>query len=76
MAMATMTKSKTPTLSLVVWANIQKWMMIRGVDDEQLALSIGLKQLSYRKKELLINIDELEKIASFLAVEPEKLMER
>ena len=46
------------------------------VDDEQLALSIGLKQLSYRKKELLINIDELEKIASFLAVEPEKLMER
>lgn len=74
--MATMTKSKTPTLSLVVWANIQKWMMIRGVDDEQLALSIGLKQLSYRKKELLINIDELERIASFLAVEPEKLMER
>lgn len=74
--MATMTKSKTPTLALVVWANIQKWMMIRGVDDEQLALSIGLKQLSYRKKELLINIDELERIASFLAVEPEKLMER
>lgn len=74
--MATMTKSKTPALSLVVWANIQKWMMIRGVDDEQLALSIGLKQLSYRKKELLINIDELERIASFLSVEPEKLMER
>lgn len=74
--MATMTKSKTPPLALVVWANIHKWMMIRGVDDEQLALSIGLKQLSYRKKELLINIDELEKIASFLAVEPEKLMER
>lgn len=74
--MATMTKSKTPPLALVVWANIQKWMMIRGVDDEQLALSIGLKQLSYRKKELLINIDELEKISSFLAVEPEKLMER
>lgn len=73
--MATM-KTKTPPLALIVLANIQKWMMIRGVDDEQLALSIGLKQLSYRKKELLINIDELEKIASFLAVEPEKLMER
>ena len=70
------TKTKKPPLALIVWANIQKWMMIRGVDDEQLALSIGLKQLSYRKKELLINIDELEKIASFLAVEPEKLMER
>lgn len=73
--MATMIKTKPP-LALVVWANIQKWMMIRCVDDEQLALSIGLKQLSYRKKELLINIDELERIASFLAVEPEKLMER
>ena len=70
------TKTKKPPLALIVWANIQKWMMIRGVDDEQLALSIGLKQLSYRKKELLINIDELEMIASFLAVEPEKLMER
>lgn len=46
-------KTKSPPLALVVWANIQKWMMIRGVDDERLALLIGLKQLSYKKKSFL-----------------------
>lgn len=69
-------KTKTPPLALVVWANIQKWMLIRGVDDEEIGILIGCRQLYKRKQKLSLSIAELDMIAKYLAIEPEKLLER
>lgn len=71
-----MAKSKSPSLSLVVWANIQKWMMIRGIDDAEIAALLGVTRLDARKRSRLLDITEMEKLCAYLAVEPEKLLER
>ena len=71
-----MAKSKSPSLSLVVWANIQKWMMIRGIDDAEIAALLGVTRLDARKRSRLLDIAEMEKLCAYLAVEPEKLLER
>lgn len=74
--MATLKKSNSPSLSLVVWANIQKWMMIRGIDDAEIAALLGVTRLDARKRSRLLDITEMEKLCAYLAVEPEKLLER
>jgi hypothetical protein len=74
--MATLKKSKSPSLALVVWANIQKWTMIRGIDDAEIAALLGVKRLDFRKRSRLLDIAEMEKLCAYLAVEPEKLLER
>lgn len=71
-----MAKSKPPSLSLVVWANIQKWMMIRGIDDAEIAALLGVTRLDARKRSRLLDIAEMEKLCAYIAVEPEKLLER
>ena len=74
--MATLKKSKSPSLALVVWANIQKWMMIRGIDDAEIAAILGVTRLDGRKRSRLLDITEMEKLCAYIAVEPEKLLER
>lgn len=70
------TKTKNPPLALVVWANIQKWAMIRGVEDSEIAALLGITRLDARKRSKLLDIAEMEKLCNYLAVEPEKLLER
>lgn len=73
--MATVKASKAPSLELVVWANIQKWQMIRGVEDDKLASALLVKNLADRKRKLYLTIQEMGVICKLLAIEPERLLE-
>lgn len=68
-----MTTKKRPQLFKVVWANIIGWMIIRDVEEEEICALLGVKSLYQRKKNQFLTIEELEKVAAYLMVEPEKL---
>lgn len=68
--------SKSPPIELIVWANIQKWAMIRQVPDEDIARVLGITRLDDRKRKLLLSVQEMGMICTLLSVEPEKLLER
>lgn len=65
-----------PSLAIIIWANIQKWMIVRGVDDAEIAALLSVKRLDARKRSMVLDISEMEKICGYLAIEPEKLLER
>lgn len=69
-------KPKSPPLTIVVWANIQKWMMIREVEDSEIAAILGVKRLDTRIRNKVLAVSEMDSIAQYLAIEPEKLLER
>ena len=71
-----MARPKTPPIELIVWANIQKWAMIRQIPDEDIARVLGISRLDDRKRKLSLSIQEMGTICSLLAIEPEKLLER
>ena len=71
-----MTKTKEPSLPLVVWANIGKWQTIRGIEDAQLASVLLVKNLADRRRKRLLTIEEMDSVCKLLAIEPEKLLER
>lgn len=71
-----MNSTKAPSIPVIVWANIVKWAIVRGVEDRELAAAIGVKDLADRKRKRLLTIEEMERICAILAVEPEKLLER
>lgn len=68
--------AKGPPIELIVWANIQKWAMIRQVPDEDIARVLGIARLDDRKRKLLLSVQEMGSICALLAIEPEKLLER
>lgn len=68
--------AKSPPIELIVWANIQKWAMIRQVPDEDIARVLGIARLDDRKRKLLLSVQEMGMICALLAIEPEKLLER
>ena len=70
------TRSKDPPLALIIWANIGKWLTIRGVEDAQLASVLLVKNLADRRRKLYLTIEEMGTICKLLAIEPEKLLER
>lgn len=74
--MARTTTVKTPGLQVIIWANIVKWAIVRGVDDHEIAAVLGVKDLSDRKRKHLLTIEEMGRLCGLLAVEPEKLLER
>lgn len=67
------TTKKRPPLAKVVWANIISWMIIHDVEEEEICALLGVKSLYQRKKNQFLTIEELEKVAAYLMVEPEKL---
>lgn len=68
--------AKPIPIELVIWANIQKWQLIRGVEDEQLASVLLVKSLADRKRKLYLTIQEMGTVCKLLAIEPERLLER
>ena len=64
------------SLATIIWANIVKWQTVRSVTDEELAVVLGVSRLSDRKRSRYITGDEIEKVCTYLAIEPEKLLER
>ena len=48
--------AKGPPIELIVWANIQKWAMIRQVPDEDIARVLGIARLDDRKRKLLLSV--------------------
>ena len=73
--MAKIAKNAVP-LGKVVWANIRKWMIVRDVTDEEISALLGITRLYERIKTSSISVAEMDSIAKYLAVEPEKLLER
>ena len=69
-------KAKQTPLPLIIWANIQKWMIVRGVEDSEIAALLVVKSLADRKRKLYLTIEEMESVCKYLAIEPEKLLER
>ncbi len=69
-------KAKTPSLSVIIWANIVKWQIVKGVSDEELSAILGITRLSDRKRSHYITGDEIEKICGYLSIAPDKLLER
>lgn len=67
------TTKKRTQLAKVVWTNIIGWMIIRDVEEEEICALLGVKSLYQRKKNQFLTIEELEKVAAYLMVEPEKL---
>ena len=67
---------KTIPIELVVWANIQKWAMIRGITDDQIAAVLSVKNLADRKRRLFLTVQEMGLLSNLLVVEPERLLER
>lgn len=67
---------KPPSLALIIWANIIKWQMVRGVQDSEIAALLNVKNLTDRKRNKFITAEEMDTICSYLAIEPEKLLER
>ena len=63
-------------LDLVVWANLKKWQMIRGVSDAMLCACLGIKTLNNRNASHLLTTKEIGRICKLLEIEPEKLFER
>lgn len=74
--MAAIKASKVPPLELIVWANIKKWQMIRGVDDEQISAVLNIKGMFDRRKSLFLTVEEMGRLCAYLAIEPERLLER
>lgn len=74
--MARVIPSKAPSLELIVWANIKKWQMIRGVDDEQISAVLNIKGMFDRRKSLFLTVEEMGRLCAYLAIEPERLLER
>jgi len=70
-----MTTKKRPPLAKVVWANIISWMIIRDVEEEEICVLLGVKRLNERRKKSLLTVEELEKVAAYLMVEPQKLFD-
>jgi len=71
-----MNSTKAPSIPVIVWANIVKWAIVRGVNDSEIAAVIGVKDLADRKRKHLLTIEEMDRVCALLAVEPEKLLER
>lgn len=71
-----MNTTKAPSIPVIVWANIVKWAIVRGVKDDEIAAVLGVKNLADRKRKRLLTIEEMEHVCDLLAVEPEKLLER
>ena len=69
-------KRKPVSLGTIVWANIRKWMIVRDVSDEEIAAVLGISRLYERIKLSSISVSEMDKVAKYLAIEPEKLLER
>lgn len=74
--MATIKASKVPPLEVIVWANIKKWQMIRGIDDEQLTALLGIKTLKVRRRTKFLTLEEMGLICAQFDIEPERLLER
>lgn len=71
-----MNSTKAPSIPVIVWANIVRWAIVRGVNDSEIAAVIGVKDLADRKRKHLLTIEEMDRVCALLAVEPEKLLER
>ncbi len=69
-------RSPVVSLSTIIWANIVKWQIIRGISDEELGLLLGVQRLDARKRSHYITGEEIEKVCGLFSVEPEKLLER
>ncbi|MBR1528663.1 MAG: hypothetical protein IJ642_05105 [Oscillospiraceae bacterium] len=69
-------KDSLDQFDLIVWANVQKWQLIRAVSDKKLAACLGLKDLSNRKRSHILTTRELGRVCKLLEIEPEKLLER
>lgn len=71
-----MPKDILDNFDLIVWANVQKWQLIKGVSDKKLSACLGLKDLTNRKRSYILTTKELGRVSKLLGVEPEKLLER
>lgn len=69
-------KYKKPPLELVIWANMIKWKMLRGVSDEMLCACLGVQSIRYREENHLMNTAEMGRICDLLQIEPEQLLDR
>ena len=70
------TKPKAVPLPIIVWANIVKWMTIRGAEDAEIAAILHVKHLTQRKRSHQLTVDEMDAVCNYLAIDPEKLLER
>lgn len=64
-------------LSRLVWSNIRKYMYLRGITDEQVAMAFGFADVqpirNRDKKPGMISIEELQNFCVILDIQPEKL---
>lgn len=63
-------------LDLIVWANVKKWQMIRGVSDTMLCACLGIKTLNNRNATHFLTTCEIGRLCNLFEIEPEKLFER
>lgn len=63
-------------LDLIVWANVRKWQMIRGVSDSMLCACLGIKTLNNRNASHFLTTCEIGRLCKLFEIEPEKLFER
>lgn len=63
-------------LDLIVWANLKKWQMIRGVSDSMLCACLGIKTLNNRNASHFLTTCEIGRLCRLFEIEPEKLFER
>lgn len=70
-------KNAKPDLSRLVWSNIRKYMYLRGITDEQVAMAFGFADVqpiqNRDKKPGMISMEELQNFCIILDVQPEKL---
>lgn len=71
-----MAKKKLPPLEYIIWANVEKWRMIRGISNEQVCGILGVQRLSDRKAKGYMTTEEMGRICTYFEIEPEKLLER
>lgn len=71
-----MKKNPLDKLDLIVWANLRKWQMIRGVSDTMLCACLGIKTINNRNANHFLTTSEIGRICKLLEIEPEKLFER
>lgn len=71
-------QSHNPAINIptIIWANIIKWQMIKGISDSELAFLLNVKTLADRKRTHYITGDDIERICGLMQIEPEKLFER
>lgn len=68
-------KSKIPAKKWV-YANIEKFKIIKGVSDKELAEVLEITNYASRRKSCFANIDDLEKIADYFGIKISQLFEK